>query len=85
MLAQSGNVCVRCGKRRIVTKTWTERVGGSLVKYTDTACPDLKCQKMVEKDNKDRKKKREILEKQRAQSKQARVNLTLSKKHHAVK
>lgn len=84
MLAQIGNVCIRCGKQRIVVKTWTEHIGTSLVRYTDTICPDSECQEIVDKENTKREEKRRILESQRAQSKQARINLTLSKKPHQI-
>lgn len=40
--------CIRCGKMRIVTKTWKERVGLSLIKYTLATCPDTECQKYVD-------------------------------------
>lgn len=84
MTTQIDNPCIRCGKQRIVVKTWTEYVGTSLVKYSETACPDAGCQKIVEKENNEREEKRKILESQRAQSKQARINLTLSKKPHRI-
>ena len=45
----SKNLCIRCGKERVVKKTWTEKVGTSLITYTETVCPDPKCQKIVEK------------------------------------
>lgn len=47
-------VCIRCGKLRINGKTWSERVGLSLVTYTQTICPDTACQKLVEALLKDR-------------------------------
>ncbi len=46
------NPCVRCGKQRIIVREWTEKVetlaGVSLVSFTQTSCPDLECQKLVE-------------------------------------
>lgn len=41
-------VCIRCGKVRVTAKTWTEKIGGSLITYTQTVCPDALCQKIVE-------------------------------------
>lgn len=82
MLAQIGNVCIRCGKQRIVVKTWTEHIGVSLIKYSETVCPDPECQKFVDKANTEREEKGKLLASQRAQSKQARINLTLSKRPH---
>lgn len=40
--------CIRCGKMRIIGKTWTEKVSGSLVTHTLTVCPDPECQRVVE-------------------------------------
>lgn len=44
--------CTRCGKDRVVSKTWTEsretRVGVATVAYTSYVCPDPECQKIVE-------------------------------------
>lgn len=54
------NACIRCGKKRIVSKTWTEKVSGSLTTYTLTVCPDPECQKIVEKELK--KKRDRIME-----------------------
>lgn len=36
--------CVRCGKMRVISKTWTE----DNTTYTNTVCPDADCQKQVE-------------------------------------
>lgn len=42
--------CIRCGKLRVVAKTWTEKTGvAAAVTYTQTVCPDPACQKLVEK------------------------------------
>ncbi len=40
--------CIRCGKPRIIGKTWTEKLNNSNVVYTLTVCPDPECQKIVE-------------------------------------
>lgn len=45
---QETTPCIRCGKFRIVAKTWSVHVGESLVTYTQTICPDSECQKIVE-------------------------------------
>lgn len=42
------NPCVRCGKERIVIKTYKEFVGNSLVINTLTACPDPDCQSRID-------------------------------------
>lgn len=45
--SHAGSVCSRCGKVRVVTKTYREKVGTSVVEYTETACPDPNCQTKV--------------------------------------
>lgn len=41
------NFCSRCGKQRVVVKTYKEKIGNSVVTYTEKACPDPDCQKRV--------------------------------------
>lgn len=48
--------CIRCGKIRIVGKSWNEYIDKSLISYTMTICPDPKCQKIVDKQIKNREK-----------------------------
>lgn len=43
------NICTRCGKERVVSKTYKEKVGGCYVFYREMSCPDPECQKRVEK------------------------------------
>lgn len=52
------NPCVRCGKERIVLKTWKEKIWDSIIINTETICPDPECQKLVNKDNKKQRDKR---------------------------
>lgn len=46
------NPCIRCGKERIDGKTYTKEfktlLEKSVITYTQTVCPDKKCQKEVE-------------------------------------
>lgn len=56
------NPCTRCGKERIVVKTWREKIGYSVVTTTETACPDKECQKIVYKSNQDQKKQNRRLQ-----------------------
>ncbi len=48
------NVCVRCGKERIVAKTWVEELetlgGRSKLTRTLMVCPDSTCQAALEKE-----------------------------------
>lgn len=46
--------CIRCGKPRILSKTWSEYIGTSQVTYTESVCPDVSCQKRVDQVLKDR-------------------------------
>lgn len=40
--------CIRCGKMRVVIKTWEENTGVAILTHTETACPDKDCQKIVD-------------------------------------
>ncbi len=46
------NPCVRCGKQRLTSREWKEKIktsaGTSVVTYTETVCPDPACQAIVE-------------------------------------
>lgn len=48
----SSNPCQRCGRERIIQKTWVEQIdtaaGTSTLKHTLTVCPDPACQSKVE-------------------------------------
>ncbi len=52
-----GNYCVRCGKQRIVVRTWKEKLDTSIIINTQTACPDKECQKKVDSENKKQRDK----------------------------
>lgn len=49
---QHHNYCWRCGKERIFVRSWEEKIGNSIIVTTEMACPDIECQKLVEKANK---------------------------------
>lgn len=40
--------CIRCGKDRVLSKTWKEKKGDSLLTYSLFVCPDTECQKLVD-------------------------------------
>lgn len=52
MSNSTSNPCTRCGKERIISRTYDEEIitflGTSKVTYTETVCPDSECQKIVE-------------------------------------
>lgn len=56
-MIQSTSLCIRCGKKRIVSKTWTEIINNSEVKFSLTVCPDPECQKIVEQELNQKKEK----------------------------
>lgn len=60
------SVCTRCGKERIVHKTWNEKFGDSIIVNTEMICPDSDCQKIVNRDIKKQKDKADAM-RQRAQ------------------
>lgn len=72
MPTKSGNPCIRCGKERVIKKTWKELVGNSLITYTTTTCPDAKCQEIVEKEIAARDEKKKAIAQKRLQSKENR-------------
>lgn len=57
------NPCVRCGKLRITSKTWTEYVGisKSPMVRSETICPDKDCQKLVMQDFEEKRLKKEAI------------------------
>lgn len=69
------NPCVRCGKQRIISKTWTEYLGNFPITRTDTVCPDKDCQKEVDEDIATKKKTRDDLTAKRAKDKEDRAKL----------
>lgn len=81
----SVNVCTRCGKPRVIAKTWTEKVktgyGTSVIRHVETVCPDPKCQKKVDEDlavvHKKRMEIQENREKREAESKSRRIGIRL--------
>lgn len=66
------NICIRCGKARIIVKTWKEKLGYSTITATKTACPDKECQKIVDENNKKQKAKQDALRLRSSQRLQAR-------------
>lgn len=56
---RSGSKCTRCGKKRVVTKTYKKKINGAEIIYKETGCPDPECQKEVDKQLKKEKQKRE--------------------------
>lgn len=55
------NLCMRCGKERIVSHVSKEKVGISTVVTTFTICPDRACQIKVNAENKKHEDKRKAM------------------------
>lgn len=51
MAKNYSNPCSRCGKERIVAKTYKEDTGYSIVVTKVMVCPDQDCQSKVDADN----------------------------------
>lgn len=59
------NICYRCGRDRIVSKVWKEKIGDSVIENVEHICPDKKCQEELEQDIERQRNKRLLLEKRR--------------------
>jgi len=50
----SKNLCIHCGKPRIIAKAWKEKIiidrEVSVIEHMEYVCPDKECQKWVEKE-----------------------------------
>ena len=55
------NVCIRCGKERIIVEKWEEKIKQehhtTTINHIQTSCPDKKCQDAVDKMLAQRKQK----------------------------
>jgi len=67
-----GNPCSRCGKERVVVRTWKEKVDSSIIVNTETACPDKECQKEVEKINRKQQERSAALKRESEKRLQSR-------------
>jgi hypothetical protein len=68
----AASVCTRCGKPRIVIKSYEEKVETSIVTYTVTECSDIECQKQVNKVLQSEKKKRQFIKDEQVKREEAR-------------
>jgi hypothetical protein len=74
------NPCTRCGRERVISRTWKEDVktysGTSSVVHVDTMCPDPACQKLVDDQLAVQKEKRMVIaqnQKRRVLERQKRI------------
>jgi hypothetical protein len=78
------NPCIRCGKERVVVRTWKEKLYGSVIINTESDCPDPECQKKVNRDNKKQRDKNNALKLRSAQrvlDRKAALNAKKTAKH----
>ena len=73
------NPCIRCGKERIEARTWVETIetyyGETQITHTETVCPDVECQKIVDEGFAKQKEKSDILKHDReVRMKKAQAN-----------
>lgn len=79
------NPCIRCGKQRVISKEWSEKVttvyGTSVIGHTETVCPDPACQKIVLAQQAIALAKSEEVKKNFEARKKGRAQLNLQKKN----
>ena len=72
-------MCTRCGKPRIVSKTWTEEIetygGTTMITHSETICPDPDCQEKVDEGLKKQQQERQMMQKEAEIRAQERVNI----------
>lgn len=78
----AGSACTRCGKPRIVVKTYEEKIETSTVTYTITECSDPECQKQVNKTLLTEKKKRKFIKDEQVKREEVRRQAIEEKKLH---
>ncbi|MEK7580757.1 MAG: hypothetical protein AAB512_00595 [Patescibacteria group bacterium] len=56
----SSTPCIRCGKDRVLAKTWKEKANdrGNVITYETYVCPDSECQKVVDQKFEDMRQKK---------------------------
>jgi hypothetical protein len=74
------NLCIRCGKKRVVVRTWEEKTEYSTVINTEMACPDPECQKQVEKQNQKQVDKFHLMNRKSEERRKKRISENLKKR-----
>lgn len=74
------NLCNRCGKVRVVVRTWEEQVGYSVVTNTEMACPDPDCQRAVDAENRKQMDKYKLMKRKSEERMKERYASALKKK-----
>lgn len=66
------NLCPLCGKQRIVVKTYKEKIGNSVITYTEKTCSDPVCQKKLDGQLAQEQKKRNLITKEQEKREEER-------------
>jgi hypothetical protein len=74
------NLCPLCGKQRIVVKTYKEKIGNSVITYTEKTCPDPLCQKKLDGQLAQETKKRKLITKEQEKREEERKSRLKKKK-----
>lgn len=75
------NLCPLCGKQRVVVKTYKEKIGNSVITYTEKSCPDPECQKKLNGQlAKEDKKRRDITKEQKNRENERKARMLDRKK-----
>lgn len=80
----NSNLCSRCGKVRVVVKTYTEKVGNSTVSYKITSCPDPDCQKIVNRKMGEEDEKRSKIKNEQVRREVERQNRIAEKRKATI-
>jgi len=48
--AQDQTFCIKCGNLRVFSRQWKDKFNGkgSVITHTESVCPDVECQKIVD-------------------------------------
>lgn len=88
MITLSPNLCTRCGKQRVDSKSWTEEItsffGSSVIVHTETVCPDADCQKIVDEKMDALRQRTEDMKVEKEKRKDARIATSKDQKKHAA-
>ncbi len=83
------NLCTRCGKDRIESKSWNEEItaffGSTTIVHTEMVCPDAECQKIVEEKMDALRQRTEDMKVEKEKRKTAAAASFLAKKTEAAK
>lgn len=68
MQEHNKNTCYRCGKERIISKVWKEKMGNSIIETTEFVCADKKCEATQKKEIRNQRNRRLQMEKRKKNS-----------------